>query len=273
MTDIIQGDKFEKVGDFTYSPAIKIPGDYSRLPNTFAVSRLKDLNIVYTHTFYVKQLFAVISSLSQKFIIITHNCDYNVDDSYMIPDNVFRWFTQNVKTDNPKVHSLPIGLENNRWFPEQDKKGKMQRKLQQPKKFKRMLYLNHSIRTNPAERQKPYDLFKGLEWVTIGNGANGEGFDNYLDNIYNHPFVICPQGNGIDTHRTWECLYVNTIPVEKRNLNNRFYNDLPICFVDDWEQITEKFLYDEYLRIVEAKWNTDKLTFSYWKNLINQSRN
>lgn len=263
----IQGDKFEKIGDFTFSPMIRNGGDYSRLPSTFNPEKLNDMNIIYTHTFYVKQLFAVIAPMRQKFIIITHNCDMNID--FPPPDNVVKWFAQNVNIIDDRIESIPIGLENLRWFPAVDKIGKMQRKLQHPKEFKKMLYMNHNILTNVKERQKPYDLFKGLDWVTSNLGSNGQGFDVYLDNIYNHPFVVCPEGNGIDTHRTWECLYLNTIPVEKRNINNQFYKDLPILFVNDWVEINENFLYDSYMRITDTKWNLDKLNFEYWKEKIN----
>jgi hypothetical protein len=144
----------------------------------------------------------------------------------------------------------------------------MLNKLQEPKKFRSMVYVNHNIKTNPKEREKPYAVLGGKPWVTSAMGSNGQGYENYLDNIYNHPFVICPQGNGIDTHRTWECLYMKTIPIEKRNINNQFYTDLPILFVDDWEEITERFLHDQFMAMAEKKWNMEKLNFSYWKNEI-----
>ena len=57
-----------------------------------------------------------------------------------------------------------------------------------------MLYVNHNVKTNPKDRQKPYDLFSGKSWATVNIGSNGQGYENYLENIYNHPFVICPSG-------------------------------------------------------------------------------
>jgi hypothetical protein len=128
--------------------------------------------------------------------------------------------------------------------------------------------MNHNILTNPEKRTKPYQVLDNKSWVTIENGTNGHGFDEYIHDVYAHHFVICPEGNGIDTHRTWETLYMNSIPVEKRNINNQFYTDLPICFVDDWEEITEEFLNNEYCRIKNTQWNMDKLTFTYWKEKI-----
>lgn len=269
--DWITGERFISVGDSTYSPMVKIPGDHDNLPNTFDVNKLNPVNIVYTHAAYVKSLFSVLSEIKKKFIVITHNWDTNIDDTFIVPDNVIRWFAQNVNVKNPKIESIPIGLENSWWFPEIQKKAKMLKILEIDRKYKRMLYINHNINTNLKERIRPYELFRGKPWVTSEAGTNGSGFDNYLNNIYNHPFVLCPEGHGIDTHRTWECLYLRTIPIEKRNNNNQFYTDLPICFVDDWEEITEEFLRDEFIRITDKKWNFQKLTFEYWKKRIHET--
>jgi hypothetical protein len=268
--DWITGEDFQNLGDFTYAPHNRANDDYNSLMNTLNINILKDDNIIYTHTMYVKSLFDIIRNQSKQVIIITHNSDNNIDNTYDIPINVIKWYSQNVNVINPKLESIPIGLENRWWFVEEHKKDKMLSKLSNPKIFKNLVYMNHNVNTNPKERQKPYDLFQIESWITSRIGFNGIQFDDYLDNIYNHKFVICPEGNGIDTHRTWECLYVNTIPIEKRNLNNRFYTDLPICFVNDWKEITEDFLNKEYERIINTEWNMDMLKFEYWKNKIRQ---
>jgi len=61
---------------------------------------------------------------------------------------------------------------------------------------------------------------------------------------------------------------MNTIPIVTRGINTNFYTDLPILFVDDWEEISEKFLHDSFMEISRKAWNMEKLTFEYWKNEI-----
>jgi hypothetical protein len=275
--NFIQGNQFKSLAKWHYAPARIYTGnkyrddinnlpfnDYRFLKNTLDFSKLKSDDIIYTHTFYADQLFEKLEKIEyQQNTVITHNSDNTVD--FVPPDNVY-WFTTNVNIRYKSIRSIPIGIENDFWL--KDKKKLMQQKLRDKKNFKRMLYVNHNVKTNPKERQKPYDLFSGKSWATVNTGSNGQGYENYLDNIYNHPFVICPQGNGIDTHRTWECLYMNTIPIEKRNINNQFYTDLPILFVDDWEEITERFLHDSFMRMTSTKWDLKKLTFEYWQNEI-----
>ena len=282
--DWLQGDKFRALADFSYSPHNKLKDDYDNLANTFDPANLKECNLVYTHTMYVKTLFDIIRHLGKKFIILTHSCDISVEEygikklngngeleykeEFTIPDNVIKWYGKNVNVNDPRVESIPIGLENSWWCKNIHKRKKMLEKLQNPRKYKNLVYMNHRIGTNPAEREDLYPMFEEKTWVTAEHGGNGHRFSHYIDNIHNHKFVISPEGNGMDTHRTWECLYMGTIPIEKRNINNQFYADLPICFVDDWKQVTKAFLDREYKRIKAAEWNMKKLAFGYWGDRI-----
>lgn len=247
LDSIIQGEKFE---------------------------RINDINIFYRHTHDVNDFFK--NTPKEKFILVSHNSDGKITnnpgqydaDIRLMPDNLIMWYGQNVNYKHDKIKSIPIGLENSKWFPQIRKTDKILNKLNEEKKLYNLVYMNHNIRTNITERSVCYSLLNNKPFVTTQMGQNGYNFDNYIDNIYNHKFVICPEGNGIDTHRTWETLYLGSIPIEKVNINNSFYNDLPICFVDEWGQITEDFLNKEYNRIMNTKWNLDKLDIFYWQNEI-----
>jgi hypothetical protein len=265
MERFITGNKFKALADYTFAPSVKRGDDYYNLPNTYNPDTVKDGDIIYTDTGYVRDFFKV--TTDKKIILITHNGDTNID--FAPPDNVIKWYTTNVNIIHPRIESIPIGLENDLWFPDVHKKEKMIAKLSESKDYRNLVYMNHSIATNPAVRDKLYQLYEGESWITSEKGSNRPNlFDSYLDNIYNHKFVICPEGNGIDTHRIWETLYVGSIPIEKRNINTRFYTDLPICFVDNWEDLTPEFLEIEYLRIKSGVWNLEKHNFEYWKNKI-----
>lgn len=271
--NFIQGDKFESVGHFTFSPHQKSSGDYSQLPNTFDKEKCLQHNpcIIYTHTFYVKGLFDIIKNIEHDFVVVTHNCDTNVD--FEPPPNVIRWHTQNMNIIRDNIYPIPIGLENDRWFKDIHKKEKMHEKLKQPRNYRNLVYMNFNIQTNRVKRESVYYLFKDRSWVTTDMGTNGHRFDNYLDDIYNHKFVLCPEGNGIDTHRFWETLYMGTIPIVKRNiLASELYAGFPCIIVDKWEDVTESFLTKEYIAINEIKSGFDgwkrMLDFDYWKESI-----
>jgi hypothetical protein len=46
------------------------------------------------------------------------------------------------------------------------------------------------------------------------------------------------------------------------------FSDLPILFIDKWEDITEEFLLKKYEEIIKKEYNLDKLKFSYWRKKI-----
>jgi hypothetical protein len=238
--------------------------------------------IFYCHIHEVMEFFK--SPPKNDFVLITHNsdgcitinpkrtnngssndCDFS---KILIPKNLKKWFSQNVDVANDLIESIPIGLENSTWFTHINKSEKIKKKSVEEKKFKNLLFVCHNIDTNPRHRLTPYSLFSEKSWATVISGKNGYNFDEYLNNLHSHKFVLCPEGNGIDTHRTWETLYVGSIPIEKRNLNNQFYQDLPICFVDEWDEIDEEFLNNEYKRINNTNWNLDKLDFNFWEKKI-----
>ena len=273
MYDIIQGNKFKSLAKWHYAPApgqgihVKntFPRDhYCYIVNTLDKSSVVDGDIIYTPTFFADSLIEELRNFDKKVIVITHNCDTNMNLSP--PNCVVEWFSQNVDIIHDRVESIPIGLENDCWYPE--KKVKMIEKLKELRNYKNLVYMNHNIATNPAKRTKPYELLKDKSWVTTNMGENGYGFDSYLDNIYNHKFVICPEGNGIDTHRIWECLYMGTIPIVKKNINNWFYNEMPILYINEWEEINEDLLNGMYELYHNGEWNKEMLTFGYWKDKI-----
>ena len=61
---------------------------------------------------------------------------------------------------------------------------------------------------------------------------------------------------------------MNTFPIVLRNINNSYYTDLPILFLDSWEEMSEKFLFDSFMEMSRKEWNMDKLNFEYWKDVI-----
>ena len=238
--------------------------------------------IYYCNTHDVNLFFDNIN-FTHDFVLVSHNSDGNITDNptrpfdadvRKIPKNLKKWFGQNLNYESEIIESLPIGLENSEWFPETRKIEKLFNINSTPKKIKNLVYLNLNIQNNPVVRQPIYDMLKDMHYVTVENGKNGQNFDGYLENIYNHNFVICPEGNGIDTHRLWECLYVKTIPIVKKNISYSFFEGkLPILFVDSWEEINEEFLIQEKIKIesnLEKNiYDLNILSFDFWENLIN----
>ena len=275
--DYIEGSKFISISDLNYCLD---PNYYTHavFQNTFNENNInaidKDVIVVYTNTHWVENLFNELKTFKtdKKFILITHNSDHDLNEYVygLKPDNIIKWYSQNVNYVNDKndFESIPIGLENPSWFPSASKINNLLDALKKEKNVKNLLYVNHTIRSYPNERAEPYELFVNKNWCTIEFYENGQNYNNYIDNVYNHKFVLSPRGNGLDTHRFWETLHLKSIPVVIKNPNNSYYTDLPVVFVDSWGEVTEEFLNSEYERISNAKYDLEKLYFKYWKNKI-----
>jgi hypothetical protein len=105
MNNYIVGEKFYGIADFIFSSyrTDDSSDDYNILSNTFNKQVLKETNIIYTHTLYKNQLFDIIRGLDEKFIIITHNSDININSTENLPDNVLKWYSQNVNIKDDRL--------------------------------------------------------------------------------------------------------------------------------------------------------------------------
>jgi len=132
-----------------------------------------------------------------------------------------------------------------------------------------LLYMNFDIRTLPIEREYVYNLFSNKNWTKTGKIENTlQGRENFLRDIKSSKFVLCPRGNGIDTHRLWEALYMGSIPIVKYENAHKQFIDLPILFISDWNHISENFLNEKYEQIIDQEYDLEKLKISYWFNFI-----
>ena len=144
--------------------------------------------------------------------------------------------------------------------------------MNSPRSISNLVYMNFDINTYKNERSYCFNLFKDKKWVTNGSNLKTmNGRRHFLQEIRNHKFVLCPRGNGIDTHRLWETLYMGSIPIVIKEDALIDFNTLPILFIEKWTDITEDFLNAKYDEFQCISWNMEKLRFSYWKNIIYNS--
>ena len=79
-----------------------------------------------------------------------------------------------------------------------------------------------SLETNYNHRKEVYEYLKNMSWISNLCKFNTNKYlndEDFITNCYNHDFVICPFGNGIDCGRTLSC-----------NLLTRIYTYTPISY-------------------------------------------
>jgi hypothetical protein len=222
----------------------------------------------------------------QKPIVISGHSDFAIKQEYLskiLQEPVKVWFGINTDCEDPNVYTLPHGLTNDcndsERHPILGNQDIFCEVLSSEKVPKHLVYMNFNVTTdkrtpNPV-RQHLWTTFSELPFVykrecTDAN-INLVDRKQYLQDLYDSQFVLCPQGNGIDTVRLWESLYCRAIPIVQRHRALRQFEDLPILWIDKWEEVRNKeFLESEYDRIMNSDWNLEKLKIMYWTNLIDQ---
>lgn len=191
--------------------------------------------IYFVKTDYIHQFFNSALLPNFPFILITHNSDYGIDitySQYLQYEYLKKWFGQNINYQHIKLIPIPIGIANPEW-----PHGNIDTLLNiiNFKYYKsQTMYANFSLHTNPRQRRECLKYIKS-EFI-----ENNVSFETYLTKIAKSYFNICPLGNGIDSHRIWESLYLNTIPITENTYNISYlknkYN-LPILLINDWSEL------------------------------------
>jgi len=180
-------------------------------------------------------------------------------DIFNSPDQIKRIYSKGLMTtDNEKFRVLPNGICSITIEALRDKIF-----FTEPKRNDNLVVLNFRLGTN-QKRDAILNYYKDKSWATSGKGAQTE----YLREMYNHKFVISPESNCADSHRTWEALYLGTIPIVQKTPGMSWFDDLPILQVDDICSLTEEFLEEKYEEMMSKEYNLEKLKISYWLDMI-----
>ena len=208
------------------------------------------------------------SKLKNK-IWIFHNSDKTFDLKKKKSLDLFKpkkCYSQNLTFKDRKYHFLPIGLENDEYYNNGDIKDFLKLRKIEINKTPRVLF-GFNI-TNP----KRVEIKKNLKLLDIADETKGWNSYFYRRILLKYMFVICPEGNGIDTHRLWEALYLKTIPIMKKNKISPFIQkiNLPILVLNKWTDLLE---YDEkkLKKLYSSKknlFNNKYLFQNYWKRII-----
>ena len=125
------------------------------------------------------------------------------------------------------------------------------------------------------DRKIMIDILKDSPIVDFCNDKHDFSNKSIINTWKKHKdyaFELSPSGNGLDCHRTYEAIILNTIPIVRSNTLDPIYkeHDLPVVIVNEWSEVTP-----ENLQIWHNKHKhnfgyltKDKMKINYWKELI-----
>ena len=134
---------------------------------------------------------------------------------------------------------------------------------------KNLLYVNWQNYTEERYRLKNEFAFKKLPWVTVREESDLD-IEEFLDEIAQHVYILCPQGIGVDTYRLWETIYLGSIPVVIDCPLIRELSGLPMLVLKHWSDLGIGMLKEQYEDHFSNKDHFDfsKSNLSYWKERI-----
>lgn len=255
----ISGDSFRSIAQFVI--------DETR--NPIDPDLIKDGDILFVKPELFEYFFTVIHPrISHKYILISHNSDLSSPGTYrsFLNDNkIIAWFAVNTDISNhPKLIPIPIGIANAYCPKIGDCRLLDQLRSHLPSEKKHLLYVNFLTNTNP-ERKILEDSF--AKKIFCYN-AQRKSWPDYLIDMGQSKFVLCPHGNGLDCHRTWEALLMGSIPIVKTSTLDPLYKNLPILIIQNWSEITEELLNKKYAEITSNSYNLERLFAPYWIDQI-----
>jgi hypothetical protein len=256
INKIVTGEKIQqtcnlyigKIQDFNFNPIIKNQTN-KHLNIDLINTNFENPYYIFCYSHLINEFSYKIQYFKNNFVLITHNSDQNIEFTENIikilnSTNLVQWYAQNLLFKHDKLNLLPIGLANSMWShgnlsPFNDLR--LTNNLVTKTKF---IYFNFNINTNISKRKPCYESLKSkLTWLENINPTEN------LYRLKEYEFCICPEGNGVDTHRLWECLYLKVVPIV---INTQFtqilknYN-VPMVVLDKWDDIEiMKFTYTDY---------------------------
>jgi len=245
--------EFEKISSVCYNSAKDIP-------------KIKDGDIVHLKLDKLNELLKY--NTKNCILISTRDIPVNASTLSKITPKIIHWFGNNIVVTDPKLTCIPLGIP-----PINAKQGNGRQdiliKLMQDKPAKKYLvYMNHLLETNLSVRNRVWKEFLNVNWIVHKGGNKRIDYTEYIEDMSKSKFVICPPGNGLDTHRVWESLYLNAIPIIEKRFYLACYDNLPLLTVNKYSDILKLDLNKLYELLIPKLKDNKYLDFKYWKDLI-----
>ena len=280
QASFITGERFAELADIIFVANISkqnnsiIRNNYeiinkNQLYDTLKIKNfeLKNGDVIYVNSSYLELLFHYLRKIKsiKNLTLISGQSDRAIDLNIYKkkPKSITKWYSTNIDFEDKNLISIPLGIAND-YSPknlriddfEKYKKNSVEKKIK--------LYINLQKNTNQDERSGLKSFFQNKNWVVYKEPTLT--IEQYLNDLQKYKFVLCPWGNGFDTHRVWEVLYSGSIPVTKYHQTYAGIKDIPIIFYNDREEITLDFLQNNSKNFKSK--NFEILDINYWKNEI-----
>jgi hypothetical protein len=209
---------------------------------------LKENDFVFLNLDFFENFlnFLITNKPINKLNLITQNSDRSFTNEMFekISPFVNKIYAINATFKSPNLVKVPIGFN--------DVAVNHIVNIEKNSNKENLIYSNFKI-CHHTEREKCFDYFSKFDWVDVYDegmyNIKQLPFEEFYNKLKSYKYCISPRGAGIDTHRIYESIYFEVIPIVKKNELTDLYENLPILLVDDWSEITKEFLEENYNKL------------------------
>ena len=224
-------------------------------------------------------------TIRHPYLLLVHNSDARCpgDHAAMLGDaHLARLYCQNrdAHPPHPKLRALPIGLANHLW-PHGDREAyrAAMALVRGPRHRDILLYVSFTERDTRTAALRHLTGPRAHHGFTRVDDAATDGHpllntttkmvmyvpptrtrEDYLRDLSRSRYVLSPEGNGIDCHRTWEAILMGAIPIVQSHTLDELYRDAPVLVVQDFRNVTAHLL----LAYTPPTWNRTVVWADTW---------
>lgn len=241
------------------------------------ISLLSDGDAVFVVTEELGSFWSQFVKIQKPLKIILGRSDETIDDRFLPlveHPNTLHLFAQNCTILHPKVTGIPLGIENVGWQSNDNPTNRLDllRKAMKSnlelRGARSQILTSFNVDSSPVKRlpamsqlmKMPFEMRELYKFPSQHTPSTQYQF---YEAIARHKFTACPHGNGIDTHRFWQAIYLGSVPITTCSIAYDSSLDCGVLMLDDWIELLDLDLNKIYNEKIGTR-NLKKALLPYW---------
>jgi hypothetical protein len=215
---------------------------------------IRPYDTIFINAMLLEENISKLLKCKTPFHLVTGNSDFEIKPRrialLLSLDNLITWAGHNLWKLADNMLTIPIGFSETGQNRPQSEVWPDTSAYEKDMK----IVLTPLSNTNAERHSINLDKFKNVKKY-----IEKVPYFNYLEILAKSEYSICPRGNGVDTHRVYESIAMNSVPIVRPGMLSSLYQDLGCIEIENWDALDETAL-------TLNKLNRDAIYLDYWKN-------
>eukprot|EP00668_Euglena_longa_P016309 GGOE01020548.1.p1 GENE.GGOE01020548.1~~GGOE01020548.1.p1 ORF type:complete len:455 (+),score=99.34 GGOE01020548.1:27-1391(+) len=250
---------------------------------SFNISGLPNRTVFYLDPQQMERFWDNIRGIHIHFFLISHQRDFpicpeavndtraQICEQLLAHPLLLRWYAINVFNQNRKLRGIPLGIHPKsvaEVFHARSRLQTLRPTIQTFLKFNVPKHKDCRWRWSPHCHRRAVVLHLKKNGFPVPSRQDiADRIKDraaYYATLMDHRFIITPPGNGYDSFRAWETLFLGRAAVLETTSIDPLFEQLPVVSVDFWQNLTVALLEAKWRAFSTYKFAWEKLWMPYW---------